>query len=827
MTTAGGLFAEVIVDVHSRDVDRPFHYRIPDRFDRQMQVGTRVIVPFGSRRIEGYVIGISDCAEVENVKEILEVLDEIPPLTEELVKLADWLSYRYLASKAASVQALLPAGIRSKTSVRLLLAEDAAEQIANRNPARQMSPKDREVVSLLEEGVPVYKEKLLKDSPGLKASLQRLIQSGIVREKHEVSQSVQTLYINVVSCTLSETDFQEALDQIPARAFKQKEVAQWVWNHGPSVPVRDVLRATSATYPVIKALVQKGILHMTEEEERRDPYANRFSGPLEQPLELTDSQAQAFKSIVAALSAKRAHQILLQGVTGSGKTEIYLQSIAACVGEGRQAIVLVPEISLTPQMVERFKRRFGEAVAVLHSRLSQGERYDEWKRIRRGEVSIAVGARSAIFAPFENIGLIVIDEEHELSYKQEDQPKYHAREVAWQRALHHGAVLLLGSATPSLETRHLTDQGKVRQILLPTRFNNNTLPKVQIVDMRDELQAGNRSMFSRSLHRLILDRLEKKEQMILFLNRRGHSTFVLCRNCGFVARCPDCDVSLTYHSVRGFEVLRCHYCGHSEPSVSKCPSCTSPHIRTFGTGTQRVEEELKKVFPSARVIRMDVDTTGTKGSHERMLQQFREGEADILLGTQMIAKGLDFPRVSLVGVITADISLNLPDFRSSERTFQLLTQVAGRAGRHELEGAVLIQTYHPDHYAIQYAVTQDYEQFYREEIRIRRTLENPPFCELTVFTVQHQQQAKAERLIRGLEHKLRSLFQHLDQVEVLPACPAPLAKLQGKYRYHLCVKFMEFPLVQQGLTEGYLEYSRLARQEEGILAVDVNAQMIM
>lgn len=815
--------AEVIVDVHARDVDRPFHYRVAGSMLDSVHVGTRVIVPFGPRRVEGYVVAFAEEADVSNLKEIAQVLDEQPPLTEELVRLADWLSYRYLASKAVSVQALLPAGIRAKSEIRLELADDPS----GIDVSSGLSPKERELVQYLQQQDVVYKDPLLKANPAWRNPMQQLVRRGLLRERHEVSQTVQTLYVTTVSCRLSEEEFQKAMEQIPERAFKQREVAEWVRTHGPSVPLRDAIRATQTTHSTVKSLIQKGILVQSKVEERRDPYANRFSGPLEQPLPLTEEQTKVYRTIVDMMEKGTAAQVLLQGVTGSGKTEVYLQSIAACAAKGQQAIVLVPEISLTPQMVERFKRRFGDAVAVLHSRLSQGERFDEWKRIRRGEVSIVVGARSAIFAPFEHIGLIVIDEEHELSYKQEEQPKYHAREAAWKRAQHHGAVLLLGSATPSFETRFAASQSRIHYLTLDRRVNQRALPRVEVVDMREELNEGNRSMFSRPLQRLITDRLEKREQIILFLNRRGHSTFILCRNCGYVARCPECDVSLTYHNARQFELLRCHYCGHSEPSVTRCPACDSPYIRTFGTGTQRVEEELHKVFPTARVIRMDVDTTGTKGSHERLLHQFRDGHADILLGTQMIAKGLDFPRVSLVGVITADTSLNLPDFRAAERTFQLLTQVAGRAGRHEIEGKVLIQTYHPEHYAIQYATSQDYERFYREEIAIRQTLANPPYYETALFTMQHTDQGKAEGLMLALEKRLRAELRDSSRVEVLSSCPAPLAKLQGKYRYHLTVKFEEFAEVQPVLLKVYLEYGKKARAAEGTLSVDVNAQMML
>ncbi len=444
-------------------------------------------------------------------------------------------------------------------------------------------------------------------------------------------------------------------------------------------------------------------------------------------------QADVYETITRTVIARESKVFLLQGVTGSGKTEVYLQSIALCIEQGRQAIVLVPEISLTPQMVERFKSRFGDAVAVLHSRLSGGERYDEWRKIKERRVKVAIGARSAIFAPFEQIGLIIIDEEHESSYKQEETPKYHAREVAVKRARQHNAVVVLGSATPSLESfmaarRASLQLGGGALLPLPQRALGRPLPPVEVVDMREELKDGNRSMFSRRLHSALQQCLERGEQAVLLLNRRGYSTFVMCRSCGYTAGCPHCDISLTYH--QRTRMLRCHYCGHAERSPETCPDCGSEHIRFFGTGTQRVEEELVKLFPGIRVIRMDVDTTTEKGSHEKWLTQFGQHKADVLLGTQMVAKGLDFPLVTLVGVIAADSSLNLPDFRAAEKTFQLLTQVAGRAGRHHLPGQVVIQSYMPEHYSIQTAKLHDYDAFLEEELKHRRLLSYPPFCGL-------------------------------------------------------------------------------------------------
>ena len=500
-----------------------------------------------------------------------------------------------------------------------------------------------------------------------------------------------------------------------------------------------ILSLLGISSSVIKSLVDKGILYESMQEVYRDPYQDRIFEHTE-PLQLTEEQSVAIKPILQTIEEKRHDVFLLYGITGSGKTEIYMQSIQKVLEEGREGIVLVPEISLTPQMVNRFKGRFGDEVAVLHSGLSIGEKYDEWRKIQRKEVNVVVGARSAIFAPFENLGIIIIDEEHETSYKQEDKPRYHARDVAIERARTHNCPVILGSATPSLESFARAKKGVYQLLTLSKRMNDQSLPTVDIVDMREELREGNRSMFSRVLYDKLQDRLMKKEQTVLFLNKRGHSSFVMCRDCGYVIQCPNCDISLTYHRYQ--QQMKCHYCGYEAVVPTICPECTSEHIRYFGTGTQKVEEELGKIFPEARVIRMDVDTTSRKGSHEKLLTDFQEGKADILLGTQMIAKGLDFPNITLVGVLSADTMLHLPDFRSSEKTFQLLTQVSGRAGRHELAGEVVIQTYSPEHYSIELAGQQDFDQFYQKEMMIRKIHKYPPFYYLALITVSHEELMK-------------------------------------------------------------------------------------
>ncbi|CAM5395628.1 Primosomal protein N' OS=Lysinibacillus sphaericus OX=1421 GN=priA PE=3 SV=1 [Lysinibacillus sphaericus] len=462
-----------------------------------------------------------------------------------------------------------------------------------------------------------------------------------------------------------------------------------------------------------------------------------------------------------------------------------MQAIQKVLNDGKEAIMLVPEISLTPQMTERFRSRFGEMVAVMHSGLSVGEKYDEWRKIQQGKVRVVVGARSAIFAPFTNLGLIILDEEHESTYKQEDSPRYHARDVAIWRSQYYRCPVILGSATPALESYARAKKGVYTLLTLKQRALHQAMPTVYVADMREELQKGNRSMFSELLIEGIRTRLERREQMVLFLNRRGYSSFVLCRDCGTVVQCPNCDISLTYH--RTTEKLKCHYCGYEEHVPQICPQCQSEHIRYFGTGTQKVEEEIYKLFPEARVLRMDVDTTKHKGAHEEILQAFGEGQADILLGTQMIAKGLDFPNITLVGVLSADTSLHLPDYRAAERTFQLLTQVSGRAGRHDKAGEVVIQTYTPEHYAIELAKVQDYEPFYEREMFLRRRSGYPPYYFVALIQVSHEDVMMAAEYAGRAADWLRGNLSN--QVSIIGPTVASISRLQNRYRYQCLIKY--------------------------------------
>ena len=542
----------------------------------------------------------------------------------------------------------------------------------------------------------------------------------------------------------------------------------------------------------LRALVKKGAVEIYQSEQRRTPTILAGDERAEDPA-LLPEQARAVQTLTAALAAGGG-RFLLHGVTGSGKTEVYIRLIRQALEQGRTAIVLVPEIALTPQMVVWLHGRFGGDAAVLHSALSAGERFDEWRRIRSGEARVVIGARSAIFAPVQNLGVIVVDEEHETTYQSDHRPRYDAREVAWKRAAQHGAVLLLGSATPSITTYMrampgVRPENRLTLIELRQRANGRPLPEVEIVDMRGEFGRGNHSIFSARLASELRRCLDDGHQAMLFINRRGHSTFVSCRACGFVVKCDQCDVSMTWHQAEN--ALRCHYCGKTMPPPKQCPKCSSKYIKYFGAGTQKVQEEARRLFPDARVVRMDVDTTREKDAHARILRRFGIGEANVLVGTQMIAKGLDFPNVALVGVVAADLSLNLPDYRSVERTFQLITQVAGRAGRADVPGRVIVQTYEPEHYGIRLAAEQDYRAFYSRESAHRRAALYPPFTVIARIIYSAREREAAQGAAAEAEARLREQLDQLGaarDVIQLGAMEAPIKLLRGESRYQLLLK---------------------------------------
>lgn len=758
--------AKIIVDVPLMQTDQPYSYRIPEEFEGMLEVGMRVHVPFGkgNRLIQGIVLGLEsqlDEEEMEqDLKDIAEVLDFSPVLTQEQLWLAEELRKSVFSYKISIFKAMLPGFLNSSYDKILY-------------PLAGLSQEDRERLFGSEDSLAFSSLDLTKQ-----AEMMRLTRKGLLGLEYQAIDQKKVKTQSWYEVNLTQLEGVE----ISARAKKKLELRDYLLSHPESASLASLLESYSREQ--VNFFVEQGAVNIVQKEVQRS--AAYFEGiEASQPLELNPEQRQARDEVVSAIGS---HQppFLLQGITGSGKTEVYLQIIQGALAKGKTAILLVPEISLTPQMTERFIARFGDKVAILHSGLSNGEKYDEWRKVERGDAQVVVGARSAIFAPLKNLGVMIIDEEHEATYKQDSNPRYHAREVAILRAQYNQAALVLGSATPSLESRARAGKGVYQHLRLTQRANPlATIPEVQVIDFRDYIGQNETSNFTPPLLEAIQDRLAKKEQVVLMLNRRGYSSFVMCRECGTVDTCPNCDISLTLHM--DTKTMNCHYCGFSKDIPQNCPNCKSHSIRYYGTGTQKAYDELAELFPQARILRMDVDTTRKKGSHQALLDQFGRGEADILLGTQMIAKGLDFPNVTLVGVLNADTALNLPDFRSSERTFQLLTQVAGRAGRAEKAGQVLIQSYNPQHYAIRFAKDQDYEGFYAYEMGIRRQLGYPPYYFTIGITLSHKKEEEVVKRAYEVMNILRSGLS--DTSNILGPTPKPIARTHNLYHYQILIKY--------------------------------------
>ncbi|SDI67426.1 primosomal protein N' [Natribacillus halophilus] len=797
------VYAKIIVDVPTGGTDRPFDYYLPEELARAAERGMRVLVPFGQRKLTGFIVDIVSETSVEKVKNVSELLDIKPVLNEELLRLGAWLAKETICFQITALQAMIPAAMRTKAVKKLAVTSE-----------REQLPMN--VQALFGQAHELAWAKVPKDARILR-DIRTAIAQRQVTERFEVKGQAAPKKVKAVMLLSREGN-------TPDTTKQQETLAYLAEHYGPSpVAVQTLMQQADVSRSVVHTLVKRGFLQETELVIDRNPYTAVEGDGSEEKATLTADQSHVLTQVEEKMAHSQATPMLLHGVTGSGKTEIYLQAIDQVIREGQEAIVLVPEISLTPQMVGRFKRRFGANVAVLHSALSVGERFDEWKKIQEQNVQVAVGARSAVFAPFTNLGLIVIDEEHESTYKQEEHPRYHAREVALWRSEYHSCPVLMGSATPSMESYARAAKGVYRLLSLPERINEKPLPAIEVADMRKEMREGNRSVFSTSLLDKLRDRIEKEEQAVLFLNRRGFSTFVMCRNCGYVGMCPHCEISLTYH--RRDRQLKCHYCGHEEGVYERCPACESEHIRYFGTGTQRVEEELQQLLPEARIIRMDNDTTRQKGAHERLLKQFGRGEAEILLGTQMIAKGLDFPNITLAGVLAADTLLHLPDFRAQERTFQLLTQVSGRAGRDEKAGEVIIQSYTPEHYAIELARAHDYLSFFKKELGQRKQAGYPPYFYLTLITFAHP---TFETAMKAGKHAAAVLRTRLgDDAIVLGPTPSPIARIKDRYRCQCMIKYKDEPALTDLLHDLFTYYQKELQQDQRFMTIDRNPSMFM
>lgn len=781
--------AKVIVDVPTMQTDQPFTYLVPENLNEQLAVGMRVEVPFGNgnRHVQGFVLAIEPMAatvlDETNVqlKELVAVLDLKPVLNTEMLALADYMKEKTFAFKITCLQTMLPSVMRADYQKYIYLTDELSEEL-----------QDQLFYGLEEISWDQAQER------GILPQLMPLRKQQKVDIRYEVTTRNKVKMVRFIQAAKEFEQLEEIRLGLRKGAKKKEQLLYYLQRLGTEkITAVKEMKELGFSTALLNEAAKNGWLTFIEKEAYRDPFANQTFEKTT-ALSLNAEQQVAVETILQSVQEQQSQTYLLEGITGSGKTEVYLQVIAEVLNQGKTAIMLVPEISLTPQMVQRFKSRFGEHVAVMHSGLSQGEKYDEWRKIERGEAEVVVGARSAIFAPIENIGVIIIDEEHEASYKQEETPRYHARDLAIWRSEYHHCPVVLGSATPSLESRARAQKNVYQRLRLTQRANQAaTLPTIDVVDMRQEVENGNVSSFSMSLQEKLQERLEKNEQSVLLLNRRGYSSFVMCRDCGYVLPCPNCDISLTLHM--DSKTMKCHYCGHEERIPYRCPNCGQDKIRYYGTGTQKVEEELQTLLPDSRILRMDVDTTRRKGAHEKILRTFGEGQADILLGTQMIAKGLDFPNVTLVGVLNADTALNLPDFRSSERTFQLLTQVSGRAGRAEKPGEVIIQSFNPEHYAIQLAKAQDYEDFYTKEMYIRHRGDYPPYYFTVQITASHPEENEAAKQMFQIARKLKQGLS--PQAILLGPTPNAIMRVNNRYFYQVIIKYKQEPMLQPLLKE--------------------------
>lgn len=772
--------ANIIVDMHHASADRIFDYLVPEKWLDQVCIGQRVLVPFGqkNKKLEGYILGITNQSEIapEKIKQISEILDDLQPaFTPELIQLAKWLKDHYFCTMSQALQAVMPPGIRTKSSWFAVL-ESVPEQLDDR---------ESDLILFLQEHGGSAPLQELEDTFGNKteAILRRLESKIAVRIVQKVAYHKYIRQKRYFTLNLSTQDVMERLQALEKKKGTEQQRKMLTFFLQNKTVSMEEIKKNQLSLSSLKTLLKNDILVEEKKQDFRFAADTSSIAPTSAFVP-TAEQANALRAIREERKQQQERPILLRGITSSGKTEIYLQIIQDVLDEGKQAIILVPEISLTPQIFERFVSRFGNQVTMTHSRLSMGERLDQWKRAAAGEISVIIGPRSAMFVPFQNVGIIIVDEVQETSYYSDLTPKYDAREAALAYAKITGATIILGSATPPITMYHKARQGEYLLVELTERTKGSHLPEVILTDMRRELANGNHSVFSAGLEAAIRENLEKKQQIMLLLNRRGFSTFVSCRKCGHVMTCPQCDLSYTYHAKEN--ALVCHYCGRSVPLPKVCPTCGSKYIKYFGTGTQKIEAEARRMFPQATILRMDLDTTSTKGSHEKILQAFKKGQADILIGTQMIAKGHDIPNVTLVGILAADLALYQNTYTAAENTFQIITQAAGRAGREQTPGRVYIQTYQPDHYAIRLAQTQDYAAFYEKEISLRKVLDYPPFSHFFSVVLTGDTEETLKLAGNDFAQLVQQKMEPSDSI--LGPSPVATGKFRGQFRYRLLLR---------------------------------------
>ncbi len=777
-------YVEVTLPIPLR---QSFTYSIPPEMRSDIRIGSRLIVPFRNRRLTGYAVSLSDTLnkelgiEMESIKPAIELLDHKPLITQEILNLTRWAAGYYASSWGEMLKASLPAGINATIETEVRLTELGRKELET---DRKRKTQKRKLLKSLADDSSLTVKKLKKKFGSARATraLNDLVKSGFVEKiQKKVAVRVKPKIRKAVRLS--------AAEDLDAKEVKlttqQKKILDVLKEEKSSVLLSKLTDQARVGPSPVKTLAKRGLVEIFEMEVRRDPLAHLKSAARED-ITLSRKQTAVYTQIENALVRESYKTFLLHGVTGSGKTEIYIHAMRQVLERGKSSLMLVPEIALTPVFSKRLRAAFGDEVAILHSSLSSGERFDEWRRIRNGDAKVVIGTRSAIFAPLQNIGLIVIDEEHDTSYRQHEMPFYNARDVAIVRAKNADAVAILGSATPALESFHNAHLGKYDYLNLPKRFKDRPMAKAEVIDMREVFkEAGKDLTFSEGLESAIDETYEKGEQSIILLNRRGFSQFVLCRSCGERIKCKNCDITLTFH--KRDQRLVCHYCNFHIKVPTKCPSCKGEFLFFVGDGTEQIENVLSQRFPKLKIARIDRDTTRKPKQLEKLLSDFENRKTDVLVGTQMIAKGHDFPNVTLVGVVSVDMGLSLPEFRAAERTFQLLTQVAGRAGRGDLSGKVLIQTYYPEHYALKHAQKQDYDSFYKEEIEFRKRMHYPPFVAMASIMIKHPNYNYASGNADILRRALDKVNPEKHCIVLGPA-PAPLSRLKGEHRLQILIK---------------------------------------
>lgn len=808
--------ARVAVEKTAYHFDREFDYCVPNGLLEAAVPGCRVLVPFGNanaRRL-GIILELVEVEENKELKAIAAVLDQAPLLSDEGIRLLFWLKQRYFCTLFDAVRLLLPAGmhLRLHTGYRC-------------HPQKESSPVEEEeqVMKILRSAeMPLRPEQLSRKLPWLSKAphfLEEMEQKGLIVRTEIPLRQIGDATQKMVRLTDRE---------LPQKLTPKQQAVLSLLEEGKQVSLKELCYFTGVTPAVVQTLVRRGAVELFDQEIFRNPYADGCSAPTSGCFTLSEDQEHAFQELLSKYRQGKPFASLLYGVTGSGKTSVFLRLADEVRRDGRDVIVMVPEISLTPQTVAHFHNRYGKDVAVFHSGLTLAERMDEWKRVKNGEAHIAVGTRSAVFAPLSRIGLIILDEEQEYTYKSESSPRYHARDVAKFRSVQHQALLLLCSATPSVESYYAAEKGQYSLVTLPSRYGTASLPEVQIVDMNQEMEEGNTTVLSRSLCEALRENLERKQQAILLLNRRGYHTFVSCRACGEPLLCPNCSISLTYHADN--ERLVCHYCGYSSPMPQECPHCHEQRLYSSGSGTQRAEEQLSALFPQARVLRLDADAAMSRFSYEEKLSRFAAGEYDLIVGTQMVAKGLDFENVTLAAVLSADQTLYSDDFRSYEHAFSLLTQVVGRSGRGRYTGKAMIQTYTPENPIFQMAASQDYLSFYREEIALRQAMLYPPFVDICMVGFSGQQQEKvhqASLFFLQLLQKLAAQEYASLPMRVLKPTPAAVVKVNGKYRYKILIKCRNSKMFRDFLSRLLICFPKERRFAGVSVFADINPDSVL